>query len=64
MALGSYFGWMVRKELSEAVTFIKISKLSGLKKGILCSIFMMKILLSRSKGSRILVIDHRLSVES
>lgn len=56
MALGGYFGWMVRRELPEAVTFIKISKLSGLKKGILCSIFMIKIVLTRSKGSRILVI--------
>lgn len=61
MALGGDFGRMVRKELSEAELFIEISKLSGFTKGTLCSIFMIKILLTRSQGSRRFAIEHRLT---
>ena len=52
---------MVRKELSEAVLFIEISKLSGLTKGTLYPIFMIMILLARSKDSRRLATEHRLT---
>lgn len=43
MDLGSYFGCMVRKDVSEAVTFVSFSMLRGLLKGSLRCIFMIKI---------------------
>ena len=51
---------MVRKDLFEAVTCIKLSELRALTKGALCSIIMIWILLGRCKGPGVLAVECRL----